>query len=222
MSTVVDWGDRDGKKSRRGGGGGGGGDFLRFKPGEEYQIRCVGKPVKFYRYYIDAPADAERSFYSAITSNPEECIVRNVYNKEPTTRYAINVFDRSDGTLKILEMAPTVFNQISDWAEANEVSPGGPEGCDFRVRVVREKANDPRTTKYTVTSMKQTAFSDEEKEFLKNKGEALHPILEIFKATPQDQIEVQLGLKAKEAEPATAPATAGATSSKSDDDDFSF
>jgi len=216
MSTVVNWGDSDGRKSRKGGGGN---DFLRLTHGEEYHIRCAGKPVKFYRYYVDAPAGADKKFYSAITSDPDECVIRNVYNQEPSTRYAINVFDRSDGALRILEMAPTVFNQISEWAEANEVSPGGPDGCDFRIRVTREKANDARTTRYNITSLKQTSFSDAEKEFLKDKGAGLHPLMDIFKAVPQDKIEETLGYKKAE-EASTAPVASG--SSSSDDDDFAF
>jgi len=220
MANVVSWGDRE-KNNKKGRSGN---DFLRLKPGE-YQIRCIGRPVKFYRYYVDQPAGSERPFLSAITSDPEECVIRNVYNQEPACRYALNVINRESGELQILEMPQTIFNQIADWAEEWEVAPGGPEGCDFKIKVQRE-GNNPRNTKYKVIPLKQTPFSDEEAEYLKDDGKGLHALLDIFRATPQDKIEEALGLKAPSGDgggSAEASQTVSAGSGKdASDDDFPF
>lgn len=215
MSEVVDWGDTS--TSNRGGGSKGE-TFLRLKAGNEYTVRLVAKPIRFFRYYVNGK-NGERG-RSAITNGGDDCVIRNTYNMNPSERYAINVIDRGSGNLMVMEMPVTLYKDVSNWASARKKDPGKNEGVDFMIRVERQNPNDPRTTRYHLTPLDPAPFTDEEKELIGEKGKNLHNLMEIFKATPQDEIEEKLGLKEPSAQTATASAPTGG--SEVDDDDVPF
>lgn len=213
MSEVVDWGQSSSNK-----GGGKGETFLRLKPGTDYTVRLVGKPIRFNRYYVEGKGGEKGR--SAITNGGDECVIRNTYNIDPSERYAINVIDRESGNLMVLEMPVTLYKDVSNWASARKKDPGKNEGVDFMIKVTRQKASDPRTTRYDLIPLDPAPFTEEEKELIGEKGKNLHNLIEIFRATPQDEIEEKLGLKAPAASRQTVSAPAGG--SEVDDDDVPF
>ena len=209
MSEVVDWGESNQKNK--------GEIFLRLKAGNEYDVRLVAKPIRFYRYYVNGK-NGERG-HSAITNGGDECVIRNTYNLNPSERYAINVIDRSSGNLMVMEMPVTLYKDVSNWASARKKDPGKNEGVDFHIRVERQNPNDPRTTRYHLTPLDPTPFTDDEKKIIGEKGCNLHNLMELFRATPQDEIEEKLGFK----EPSNKSAvTASVGGSEVDDDDIPF
>lgn len=214
MSEVVDWGDQSSSKRS---GGSKGGMFLRLKPGE-YNVRLVGKPIRFYRYYVSGKGGDFGK--SAITNSGEDCVIRNTYNLNPSERYAINAIDRSTGELVIMEMPVTLYKDISQWASVRKKDPGKNEGVDFHINVTREKPNDARSTRYKLTALDPTPFTEDEKEMIGEKGKNLHNLIEIFRATPQDQIEERLGLKEPSGKASAVSAPSGGSSA--DDDDLPF
>jgi hypothetical protein len=216
MSQVVDWGDVSSNR----GGGSKGEIFLRLKPGNEYQVRLVGKPIKFQRYYVSGKG-GERG-RSAITNGGEDCVIRNTYNLNPSERYAINVIDRGSNQIMVMEMPVTLFKDVSNWASARKKDPGKNDSVDFHIKVERQNPNDPRTTRYHLTPLDNSPFTEEEKELIGEKGKNLHNLLEIFRAVPQDQIEEKLGLKEAASQPATAAVSAPTSGDDADDDDLPF
>ena len=190
--ALIEWGDVDSgmKKSFSKGGGAGGNDkYLKLSPGTDYKIRPVGNPCTFHAYYVSSPTDPKR-FNRAITEDPANCVIRQKYNVEPKTRYAVNVIDRADGKLKIMEAPPSVFDAIKSWAKAANQDPGSKSGADFEIRLVVPASGDRKRTEYKTTPIVQTPFTEDEKEMLKAKG--LWDLEKEYAPTPQSEIEAKL------------------------------
>lgn len=177
---LVDWQDVDPKPQSAGDNKD---KYLRLEAGKKYRIRPCGKPLQIHRYYV---TDATGKTRSAITEDPKTCIIKQKYpNEEAKPRYAINVIDRADGKIKILEAPPSVFRPMKEWAEATSKDPGGIDGADFAVSV--EVPNgDKRRTIYKTMALVPTILSEEEVTYVKGNK---HKLPEIYKPTPQDKIE---------------------------------
>lgn len=216
MGNLIEWSDVDsGSKTA----GKEGDKYLKLvgtTQGNTYTIRPVGKPCTFHAYYVANPDDPKK-FARAFTEDPDNCIIRQKYNIEPKTRYAVNVIDRSDGKLKVMEAPSSVFEKIKAWAKAAGQDPGSKNGADFQI-VVKIPANgDKRRTEYLTTPIIQTPFKDEEKEMLKTKG--LHDLEKEFAPTPQSEIEAKLyGTKTK----STPAASSSKAAAASDPNDLGF
>jgi len=150
---------------------------LRLISGNNYNVRFVGDPVKFEKYFINNK--------SAITDGAEKCIIRSKFNVEPNTRYAVRVIDRADGKLKVLEIAPSVLKPVIAWWKARKNDPGGDNGCDFNIDITGQKKN----TRYNVTPLDITPFTSEEKSMIASEPLDLR---KLYKPTPQSEIEALL------------------------------
>jgi len=189
---IIKWDDVD-TGSKQGGKGGSGGRsndmFLKLEPGKTYRVRPVGNPCTFHAYWVSSPDNPKR-FNRAITEDPENCIIRQKYNQEAKPRYAVNVIDRADGKLKVMEAPGSVFDAIRSWAKAVGQDPGARAGADFQITVVVPAGGDRKRTEYKTTPMLQTPFTEEERAMLKEKG--LYKLEELYKPTPQNEIEAKL------------------------------
>lgn len=159
------------------------GDIVNLKlvSGNEYTVRFVGDPVRFFKYFVSGKS-AVSEFGDA------SCIIFRKYNVEPSTRYAVNVIDRSDNKLKILEIPPSVLKPVIAWWKRRDKEPGGENGCDFSIAITGQKKN----TRYEVLPLDITPFTAEEKTLT----EKAYDLKKLYKATPQDQIEAKLGFTA--------------------------
>ena len=183
MSNVVDWAEiGDNPKGGALSGAQGQISFLRLQSGNTYKIRLLGSPVKFYKYVIQH----DGSWRSAICEDPSTCIIRQEHGEDPRERYAVNVIDRTDGEIKIMEGPLTVFKTFRTFFEGTGSAPGGAQGGDFEIVVTGSGLG----TRYKVTFSKKTPFTDEEKTYIKEKG--LYELERIFKSTPPDEIEATL------------------------------
>jgi|TARA_Y100000310_G_scaffold344276_1_gene456154 hypothetical protein len=187
-----------------------------------YKIRPVHKPMMVYKYFVTGP-DRLRS---VVVKDPENCEVRENHPElEPRLRYAINVIDRSDGDVKILEAAPSVFKGFKTWFDNSGNNPGGEDGGDFAITVEVPKNGDKRKTKYTCSFVKQAPFSEDELEQIKS-DPGLYNLPEIYKPLETEQIEKILfdteGATTEGAttEGATTSASSETTAAKSNDDLF--
>lgn len=137
-------------------------EFMSFaKPGN-YKIRLVGSFVKFRRHWKP---------YKAITHDS----LRDVdpawkAGFFPKRRFAINVIDRGDGKLKIMEQGPTIFKAFSDYKEANTgIDPAGKDGPDFTITVkipMKDGKPDVMYKQYGVVAGNQTPLTGDEKKML--------------------------------------------------------
>lgn len=188
MATKHAWG------TLKSGGGGGDGRFMKLKPDSKNKFRPLGDPVVFYRYYVPSP---DGKITSAITDDPEACVVTHKHGIQPRKRAAVNVIDKQDGKLKILECAYSVFADMKTMWEGEGESPGGQDGGEFGVKVDIPNGNK-KQTKYKVMCYGACPVTPEEKKMIKDTGPEgkLFNLEKEFTATPEDEIEAKLGLVA--------------------------
>jgi hypothetical protein len=174
MPEIINWNEFDNSKKSKSGE-----EIrrLRLESGKTYKVRFVGPPIQYLKYFV-----AGRS---AICADKESCPVRAKYNIEPSTRYAINVIDREDGQLKILECPPTVLNPVATWMRGTNQDPGGKNGPDFFIQV-KGKA---KMTRYEVSALQVTPLTEDEKEYVRDN---IYDLEKIYKATDPDEIENRL------------------------------
>lgn len=167
------------------------------KPGD-YNVRLVGPHVWFRKHFKPYRA----------TVQDEDKGVDPAWQAGfvPGLRAAINVIDRADGKLKILEKGTTVFNKFAEYKSIFNKDPAGKDGPDFRIKVtIPMKNGQPNKlkTEYSVTHMKDAPFTDVEKKMfvkLDDKGNVikgedgkavsnLWPLKEIYKSTPAEKLK---------------------------------
>lgn len=80
-----------------------------------------------------------------------------VYNDKPQFAYVVNVIDRADSRMKLMDLKTTIFKQIIDYARDPDYgSPADPDnGYDLTIR--KEKTGpQPQNVKYTVMPSRST------------------------------------------------------------------
>ena len=159
--------------------------YLKLESGRSYRVRPVFKPHVFYKYFVERP---QGGFGQAITDAPDNCVITRKYGERPKMRFAVNVIDRADGSIKVLEGPITILKQFSNWASETGTDPGSKDGGEFSIRV-ECPGNDMKKTKYMVSFINYAPFSDGEKSMIK---ESMYNLEEIYKATNQEKIEETL------------------------------
>ncbi len=183
MATEVDWGSMGGKASSSGGKKGS--KYLSFQPDQVYTVRLVGQAVEFYKYYLK---EFRKSLYfdAEDRDNAAKTIAAVLgLEAELPHRWAVNVIDRSDGKIKILEGGWSIFKFFANWARVHDnAHPGGKAGVDWTISV---EGNDFQSRRYTTMPDKSSPFTSDEIKMIKEKGN-LFPLKQEFKSTPVDQI----------------------------------
>ncbi|MAG24209.1 hypothetical protein CMI47_01390 [Candidatus Pacearchaeota archaeon] len=214
--SLVDWTSQS-KKT-----GGGSSKFLKLEPNKTFRIRPVHKPVVMWKYFVEKPGGG---FGQAITEDPDHCIINKKYGETARKRFAVNVIDREDGQMKVLEGPISILSQIGIWAQETDIDPGSNDGGEFAIKV-ECPGSDRRKTRYVVQYIKPAPFTDEEKEMIK---ENIVKLETMYKSVSQDEIENSLyGNKDEEsssggsASSESAPVASGQSSPKaeSNGDDF--
>jgi len=187
MSTkVIDWdgvGENSGSNQK--------GDenrpqFMKLTPGK-YQVRLLGTPINFHKFVVQGNDGRWRSVVPEdVENNP---VVQN-HNLKPSERYAINVIDRADGEIKILEAGITVFRTFREFYKATERNPGASaKGADFSIAV----QGAGRNKRYNTSFVKNSPLTDEEIAMIKERG-GLNKLMEMksYTPVPNDKIEEML------------------------------
>lgn len=152
--------------------------------GKTYILRPVGSPVGVYKAVLSLPNNQWRNVNVPMDDDGGPTIARNhplhvQHNVEFGAKYAINVIDREDNQLKILEGGISIFEAFRAYHEMAEKSPGGKDGADFSLEVTGQKGKDY----YKVKKHQSTTLTDEEVSFLKKEG--LYDLEEIYSETPE-------------------------------------
>jgi hypothetical protein len=139
-------------------GGGGGGKVAYLKLKGTHTVRPVHKPVEFYKWFHLN----DGKLRTAITRDDE--VIRQVMQdhdelKKPSHRYAIYVFDRDDGELKIMEAPVSVFRYFRIRYDATGQTPGGKDGGDWQITVT---GSGPKNTRYSAKYLKDAPLTKEE------------------------------------------------------------
>ena len=190
---------------------------LKLEAGKTYRIRPVHKPKDIWRYWNERNGKK----YSAICAENGDAIINSKYNIKPSLKYGLNVIDREDGILKVMEASPGVFRAFKEWSQAAKKSPGGKDGGDFSIKVEATPKLQYKV-KYTTTFIEPKPFTDEERAMLaKNKADTsglydelgLYNLNEMYKPLPKEDIErILFGTGTKKDQPqAAAPSSPAAT-----------
>ena len=160
-------------------GKGGNVDFLKLKDGIN-QMRIVSSPAQINIHW-EKGIDGQNKKVICPGSGCPICKAGHA----PQLRYQIQVIDRTDGKVKVLEQGSTVFNAIKAYAVDPEY--GDPSKYDIKIK----KEGSGRDTKYSVVASpnKSDLNYDEQKAV-----EECKSLEEINKAKTIDEI-IQMGLE---------------------------
>jgi len=155
-------------------------DFLRLESGSN-QVRVVGKPSEIQVHW-EKSVDGSTKKVLCLGVDCPLCKV----GRTPTLRYQVQVIDRSDGNVKVLEGGKAIFNAIKAYAVDQDY--GDPTMYDLKIK----KEGVGRDTRYTVVaSPKKTPLTDDENSLV----EEAKTLEEINKAKNIDEI-MELNLEA--------------------------
>ena len=209
MATQVDWNSMGGEKknTRKTI------NFLKFEAGKGKTFRPVGKAVQFVKFFVTGKhivVDSELKDQAAAVISAETG--QDVNGK---VRYAINVIDREDNQIKVLEGGPQIFKHFANWSKGNgNVNPGGINAMDWMIMPTGEKLQ----REYTTTPIRQSTLTNDEIDRCKNKKE-LYSLGEIYKSIPINEIANRLHGKSSEEQ---QPVMAGADVVSASDDAASW
>lgn len=154
--------------------------------GKEYILRPIKNPVGFYKAVIQTPDGRWNNVVVEMDEEGGDTIARNHplvvnHNVPFNARYAVNVIDREDGELKILEGGVSIFEEFSKYKQITEESPGGRSGADFKLEVTGKKGKDY----YKIKMHKKTQLSEDE--ILSLKEEGLFELGNLYKPTAEEK-----------------------------------
>lgn len=160
-------------------GTGGNVDFMKLQNGIN-QLRIVGKP-SLVDIHWEKGVDGSNKKIICPGAGCPICKAGHV----PMNRYQVQVVDRADSKVKVLEGGPTIFNSIK--AYAMDPDYGDPTTYDLKIK----KEGSGRETKYTVVAApKKSHITDEEQKAV----ESTKTLSEINKPKTIEEI-MQLGLE---------------------------
>jgi hypothetical protein len=217
MPTEVDWNSSNFGGREGGPGGGGRIKFLKFQAGKTTVFRPIGKAVTFCKFFIRRPDGARTVIVDVEDKDRAQEILSEAAGQEMqgNIRYAMNVIDREDGEIKILEGGNSIFKYFANWARANNAAPGSMSGGDWSVTAEGEG----QKRRYTTGFLRSAPLSAEEVKKVKTKGE-MYTLVEIFKSTPlNDIVDKAFGERSSSNEPEPDSSPQGESNVDDDPDD---
>lgn len=149
------------------------------KPGKYiYKVRPVGDFVKYRNLYMPYRAKLGEK---ELATDPA---YKNGWYA--SKKYAINVIDRADGLLKILDKGSSIFKGFADYKSLFAKNPFSiKEGADFAITVIVPADKNgkaiPMDTEYRCTHIQETPLTQAELDMIKAQG--LWPLTKIYKPT---------------------------------------
>jgi len=142
MSFKLDWNNLPSSGPKSGGGGGKKFEgrplnFLKFTDNSTHIVRPVGAAYAYWRFWYKAArkyiiakviVDEEGK---VIESNLEE--LKELLDCDPEQRFAMNVIDRADNQIKILQGPMNMAQDFAEVAQHSGNSPGGSNGGDWKI-----------------------------------------------------------------------------------------
>jgi len=170
-NKLIDWGEIPKQGSK-------GVQRLKLEPGE-YKVRPIHKLINFWRIW-NKHNETSRT---VICSDPSNSMVIKKHNLQPIMRYAINIIDRADNTIKILEAPPSVIEGFKSWFKATKKNPSGAkEGGDFAIQV----SGQGMKRRYVVTFVEATPLTNDE---MANAKQNLYDLEKLYKANSEEEME---------------------------------
>lgn len=200
---------------------------LKISPNTAVRIRPLGKPVEINSFYNTIKVDGKSTFRRAIFPAGKDMTDedRELFNKfrqkypeiKPSTRYAVNVIDMSDGEVKVYEGSATVFGAFKDFYEDRGHSPGGAEGAIFTVRSKLPDGAHIKDVRYTCQFYEKHTLDENQAKDLRKK---VTNLTELYKVTPMTDLEKVLMGEDESSYGDRSQSSSG--SSIDDEDDLAF
>jgi hypothetical protein len=194
MATeVTDWdsfGGKEGKGKTR---------YIKFEDGQTVEVRPVGRIYEFAKFFVKGK-EGNRSVVVDLALADEAAEILSKHEGKEVKyshRYAVNVIDRADNIIKVLEGGRSIFKYFAAWAKRHGASPGGNTGFNWEITATGKGLN----REYTTQPIGPSPVSAEEKARYKANGD-FFSIEEIYATVPLNKlIEKAFGEKKSEPEP---------------------
>lgn len=173
---------------------------------KKVHFRPIGQVIEFYKFFVDLPGGKSRSFVVEEEDKQKaQDMILQITGEEvkPNLRFAINVIDRTDSQVKVLEGGLMIFSVFSEWKQNNEIHPGSKDGHDWFIT----PNGSGKSRKYTVTPGKQTPITKEEAAKLKEVN-GTYSLEEVFKAISLDKMSEILSGSSGGSNASSSPASA--------------
>jgi len=171
-------------------------NFINFGKDTTHIVRPIGKARGCWRFWCAA----KRKYVYAkvildnkgniVESNVDE--LKEILGTEPQQRFAINVIDRSDNEIKILEAPATLLADFGSVTKATGHNPGSAQGGNWKI----DSAGDGKKRRYSCNYLGPVPFTDAEKLRIKNPDPLKNEwylLEEIFKPTPIERVLEWMG-----------------------------
>ena len=183
MTSKIDWNTVGNAENSSGGEGNSRSlTFIRWNDGNVYHLRPLGSAIQF----LKAGMSHNGSYRSIVIDDPDNPTIKKYSNMNIAKRYAVNVLDRDDNKIKIMEGPISIFRELGSYHKHTGRNPGAAEGGDFRISVT----GNLKQRRYKTEFEKNTTLTAEEKAMIKKEG--LFDLEKIFKVVENDQIEEKL------------------------------
>ena len=153
--------------------------FKMSKGDAKVKFRPLGDLYIFKKYMFNHSG----RWRIAVCLDEETCPVAAKHNITPAVRYAINVIDRRDNTIKILETSIKVAKELKVFFEKTGKEPGGTDGAEYNMSFEESGGK----WKYSASFAGSHTLSEVDISLKKKQG--LHKIKTIYKATDPSKIE---------------------------------
>lgn len=202
MSEIVfgeiDWNDGDA------GAGQSKTEFMRLSQGTS-TVRVMGNPVQFYVHWLDLPDGSKRKVNSPVG---DPSLVRELdemdFKRKP--RWIVKVLDVQDGTFKLLEIGPQIYNGI----RALFNNPKWGRVTEYDIDIIRGK---PGTNPlYSVQPNPKSKLGVEFRDAFTEFKDSIN-LDALTKPADPDEVREMLGLS-------TSAGSSMTSDSSSDDEDF--
>lgn len=183
MATKLDWNSvpKSGFKSSNGSGKPI--NRIKFTDNCSFIVRPIGKPVGFYNFFHKG---LSRSFRCNLENSELANKIYELLSVEPSQKFAINVIDRNDNEIKVMEAPITVYEQMVDVSQTKKTKPGSNSGGDWKISTKKEGKGVRR---YTANYLGPEPFSQEELKRINNEDPEKNEWYQLESLYREDDLE---------------------------------
>jgi len=199
MPYEIDWNHLPSSFGKSGNSDSGNGrslNFIKFSDNSTHIIRPIGKAVGFWRFwyktakrYITANVQIDDSG-KIIESNIDE--LKELLGCDPEQRFAINVIDRDDKQIKILQGPMTMLEQFAEVSQTTGNKPGGTKGGNWKIT----SKGSGKARRYNCNFLGPEPFTKEELARINNEDKTKNEwyvLDQVFKPTPMEDVNSLIG-----------------------------
>lgn len=154
----------------------------------EVKVRPIGSAVEFIKIFVKTPKGNRSVIVDPQDKDRAVALLSDAagYEVKGNNRFAINVIDRADQRIKVLEGGMQIFGYWAQWQNTTHIHPGSEGGYDWIIK--SEKTGpDPENKKYTPMPIAQTTITQEEWEQI-NKRKTEYKLVEIYESVPLEKV----------------------------------